>query len=121
MADFAKLRSSLGLGSIAIFTPPQQQDDQLRGLMCVRYSSHSVQSSSLAFLLIGVIAEDPPEGLVKISPQLSLKLKKLVKLHPQLLVRARRYKFEGVSCPFVLLLPCCITSLMGKKLKVKSH
>ena len=90
----------------------------MRGLKCVRAIHRFVQLACLALLPTGNTAEDLKELDKKSSsPQLSLKSKKPVKLFTFPPLRARHYfKFEGVPCLFVLLLPNCIIDLMRMKL-----
>ena len=107
--------SSPRLGSVTISTL-WQQGDPVRNLKCVRYIFFPLQSASSVLLLVGDTAEDLKELDEKLSFPLScLKSKKLVKLLPFPPVQAQRYKFEGVYCLSVLLLPRCITELTGMK------
>ena len=63
--------------------PPQQQDDSVKGIKCVRDIPHFVQLASPVLLPIRDTSEDHLKELdKKISPQLNLESKKLVKLLP---------------------------------------
>ena len=83
----------------------------MRKLKCICDIPHSVQLASLVLWPIKITAEDllkELDGKIYL-PQLSLKSKELLKLFLFTLAWTHSYKSKGASCPFVLLLPRCIT------------